>query len=204
MADDTNAAIQALIQQVSTLTETVEAQSKRLDKLHDFNGRVLDEKKDLQRKLADPGEQARRLSAVIAQEQEDRRLKSAGMDRYEKRFHLSRAEARDPAKYRAAKEAAEKAGATLQIVDPDATNDRHWRKVQKSEIAQTKTISLDDEHHRVRYVREDHNTGAGIVQRRLEAEKQGFKITTWRTPSDLPQHMQAKLHLMEKAHDANT
>lgn len=54
MADDTNAALQALIKQVITLTETVEAQSKRLDGLHDFNTRILDEKKDLQRKLASP------------------------------------------------------------------------------------------------------------------------------------------------------
>jgi len=49
MADETTAAIQALIKQVGALTETVEKQNKqiddqntRLDDLHEFNGRVLD------------------------------------------------------------------------------------------------------------------------------------------------------------------
>jgi len=51
MADDTAAALQALIKQVTTLTEAVEKQDKRLDGLHEFNGRVLDQKKDLQSKL---------------------------------------------------------------------------------------------------------------------------------------------------------
>ncbi|WP_432448908.1 hypothetical protein [Aliiroseovarius marinus] len=45
MADDTSAALKALIQQVSALTETVAKQDKRLENLHEFNGRVLDQKK---------------------------------------------------------------------------------------------------------------------------------------------------------------
>lgn len=57
MADETTAAIQALIKQVGALTETVEKQNTQIDdqntrlgKLHEFNGRVLDQKKDLERK----------------------------------------------------------------------------------------------------------------------------------------------------------
>lgn len=44
MPDDTTAALQALLKQVETLTT-------RMDGLHEFNGKVLDEKKDMQRQL---------------------------------------------------------------------------------------------------------------------------------------------------------
>lgn len=62
MADDTSAALKALIQQVSVLAETVGAQQKKLDGLHDFNARVLDEKKDLQRRLEQQTETDKQLA----------------------------------------------------------------------------------------------------------------------------------------------
>lgn len=51
MSNDTAAALNALIQQVTNLTDTVSEQQERLDGLHDQNTRILDQKKDLQRKL---------------------------------------------------------------------------------------------------------------------------------------------------------
>lgn len=207
MSDDKTAAIQALLQQVTALTETVMAQQKRLDDLHSFNSRILDEKKDAQRK-------ANFLEDHLAKEARRRELNTKGLkeladgrvvlDSPALPAHtISRTDARDPAKYREAKEAAAKAGLPLQIKN-DRDDPTLRNSSQKSGIAPTKTISLDDDHHRIRYVREDHNTGSGIVQRRHEAERLGLKVATWRTPDDLPEHMQAKLHLMEKAHDADS
>lgn len=206
MADDTTAAIQTLLQQVTALTETVTAQAKRLDDLHAFNSRILDEKKDAQRK-------ANFLEDHLAKEARKRELAMKGLketedgrimlDSTELPAHtITRADARDPAKYRAAKEAAAKAGLPLKIAD-DRDDPTRRNTHSATAIAQMKTISLDDDHHRIRYVRADHNTGHGIVQRRLEAERLGLRVQTWRTPDDLPEHMQAKLHLMEKAHDAD-
>jgi hypothetical protein len=196
-----------LLQQVTALTETVTAQAKRLDDLHAFNSRILDEKKDAQRKanfLEDHlAKEARKRELAVKglKETEDGRVV---LDSSELPAHtISRADARDPVLYRAAKEAAAKAGVPLRIAD-DRDDPTRRNTHAAPDIAQTKTISLDDDHHRIRYVRADHQTGSGIVQRRLEAERQGFKVQTWRTPDDLPEHMQAKLHLMEKAHEADT
>lgn len=117
-------------------------------------------------------------------------------------FSMSRQDARDPTKYREMRARAEKAGKTVTVVD-DGEGDRHWRNaptaVERTAVAQTHTITIDDTHHKVRYVRADHQTGNGIVQRRLDAEREGYRIETWRQPTDLPQHMQTKLALMEKA-----
>lgn len=60
-------------------------------------------------------------------------------------------------------------------------------------------FTFDDDHERVRYVRADMQTGTGIVQRRLQAEKEGFTIRTFRTLDDLPEHAARKFTLMEKA-----
>ncbi|MCA0205153.1 MAG: hypothetical protein LCH92_12480 [Proteobacteria bacterium] len=204
--NDTTAALQALLKQVTALTETVTAQQKRLDDLHAFNGRILDEAKDLKR-------EKKSLLQTLEEQQRDRALESANFTRDADgnlrlntstlpAHTISRADARDPAKYRAAKEAAAKAGLPLKIAD-DRDDPTRRNTHSATAIAQTKTISLDDDHHRIRYVRADHNTGHGIVQRRLEAERLGLRVQTWRTPDDLPEHMQAKLHLMEKAHDAD-
>lgn len=193
MTDDTNTAIQALIQQVSKLTETVDAQAKRLDNLHDFNGRILNEKKDLQRRLqSDKSKDAEREMAAMGYARgDDGNWYPTGV---RPEHSLTRAEARDPSKYRAAKEAAAKAGATLTIIDPDARQDAHRRP--RPDIANTKTTLLRDEDHRVAYVRRDAMSDTRQYQR-LRAD--GFTVQSWNAPGDLPQHMQTKLALMEKA-----
>lgn len=140
MADDTSAALKALIQQVSTLTETVGAQQKKLEGLHDFNARVLDEKKDLQRRLVQQSETDKQLADMGYERASDGNYYPKGT----KPAHtLTRAEARDPAKYRAAKEAAAKIGATLEIVDPDKAEDTHRRG--RGNVATTTTTVIKDE-----------------------------------------------------------
>lgn len=213
MPDDTTAALQALIQQVSALTETVQSQAKRLDDLHAFNGRILDEKKDADRAKDSALSKLERTLAQLNDQQRDRALENANLARdangnillnsgAPSGHTISRADARDPVKYRAAKEAAAKAGEPLRISDGISADPTRRNTLSLPEIAKTKTISLTDDHYKVQYHRADHAAGNGFVHRRLEAERAGFKVVTWRTPEDLPEHMQAKLHLMEKAHDA--
>lgn len=203
MPDDTSAAIKALLEQVKTLTDTVTAQQKRLNDLHDFNGRILSEKKDAQRK-------ASFLEDHFAKEQRARDLASKGLkqlpdgrlvlDSNTTPPHtLTRQDARDPAKYAAAKAAAKAAGVELRIVDL-SDGDPTWRNTKgRSDIAQTKTITFDDTHERVRWVRADHAATDGFVQRRMAAEREGYKVKTFRSPDDLPDHAKTKFNLMERA-----
>lgn len=51
----------------------------------------------------------------------------------------------------------------------------------------------------MRWVRADMHTGNGMVWRSELARQSGLKTKTWRTPDDLPQHVQTKFALMEKA-----
>lgn len=195
MADDTSAALKALIQQVSALTETVGAQQKKLEGLHDFNARVLDEKKDLQRQLEQKTETDKQLADMGYERAADGNYYPKGT----KPAHtLTRAEARDPAKYRAAKEAAAKIGATLEIVDPDKADDSHRRG--RGNVATTTTTVIKDDDQKVAYMRRDVMGADPRQYQRLRAE--GMTVKSWDQPDDLPQHMQTKLALMEKSHDA--
>ena len=195
MADDTSAALKALIQQVSALTETVGAQQKKLDGLRDFNTRILDEKKDMQRRLEQQTETDKQLADMGYERASDGNYYPKGT----KPAHtLTRAEARDPAKYRAAKEAAAKIGATLEIVDPDKPDDTHRRG--RGNVATTTATIIKDEDQRVAYMRRDVMGTDPRQYRQLRAD--GFTVEQWSNADDLPQHMQTKLALMEKSHDA--
>lgn len=195
MADDTSAALKALIQQVSALTETVGAQQKKLDGLRDFNTRILDEKKDMQRRLEQQTETDKQLADMGYQRAGDGNYYPKGT----KPAHtLTRAEARDPVKYRAAKEAAAKIGATLEIVDPDKADDTHRRG--RGNVATTTTTVIKDEDQRVAYMRRDVMGADPRQYQRLRAE--GMTVKSWDQPDDLQQHMQTKLAEMEKSHDA--
>jgi hypothetical protein len=199
--------IEAILPQIA---KSVEEQIGGLKKKNEeLLGKLAETKK------SDPSETFDRLSATLDAQQKERAMEAAGFvkdaagnwilggSKSEPGVYLSRADARDIAKYSAAKLEAEKRGLPLRIGDSREDPTRRNTNAPPA-IAPTKTISLDDDHHRIRYVRADHQTGNGIVHRRLEAERQGFKIQTWRTPEDLPEHMQTKLRLMEKAHEADS
>lgn len=210
MPDDTTAALQALMQQVTKLTETVTEQSKRLDSLHDFNSRVLDEKKDMQRQL--DAAKKKSIVDIVAEETQERKMRAAGLEKdadgnwYPKgirpKHAITREDARDPRKYAAAKEAAAKDGTTVTVIDGDV--DPTIRNTGKREVIQSKTFTFDDDHERVRWVRADMETGKGIVQRRMRAEQDGYTIKTFHTLDDLPQHARTKFELMERAANAES
>jgi len=204
MADETTAAIQALIKQVGALTETVEKQNKqiddqntRLDGLHEFNGRVLDQKKDLERKFKASPETIADMAKMGYEPGEDGDWYKQGT---QPTHRLTREEARDPHQYRAAKAAAAKAGVQLQIVDPTDTDDTH-RRASRSEIdASLKTTLIRDDDQKVAYMRRDVMGSDARQYRQLRAD--GFNVQQWSNADDLPQHMQTKLALMEKSNDA--
>lgn len=200
MANDTTAALQAIMQQLTTLTEKVEAQDKIITSTKSHNDRLLDQIKD-QKRADSPLEKGKRLLAALDKQEAAEAAARANATANPAVVTLTREQARDPQQYREAKAAAAKASVPLEIVS-DAPGDPMFRNTIRAEIAQTKTITLDDDHHRIRYVRADHDKGSGLIQRRLAAEQAGFKTVTWRTPEDLPQHMQTKLTLMESAANA--
>lgn len=209
MPDDTSAALQALIQQVTKLTETVDAQAKRLDDLCEFNGRVLDDKKDVERAAAAERENFSKVLGSLNAEEQARKLKALGLVKGDDgnlylqgarpEHSITRSDARNPRKYRAAKEAAAKAGKALTVLD-ESDGDPTIRNTRQSEIAKTATFQIDDTHEGVRWLRADMHKGDGIVRRTQLAEQAGLRIKTWRTPDELPQHVQTKFQLMEKAH----
>ncbi len=207
MTTDTDAALAALIKQMQTLTETVEAQSKRMDDLHAFNGKILDEKKDLERQIAsdrskskpDPATDARRkeLEAMGFEKRDDGNWYPKG----ETVAHtITREDARDPRKYAAAKEAAAKAGKQVQIVDPQSqtTTDQHRRNNSRPDIdTNLKTTLVTDDHRKVAYLRRD--VMGSDARQYQQLRRDGFTVEPFNTADDLPSHMQTKLSLMEKA-----
>lgn len=187
---------------------------KRLDDLHAFNSRVLDEKKDMQRQLETQAPKKKTIVDIANEEIHERKMRAANLEKGDDgnwypqgvrpAHSLTREEARDPQKYRAAKEAAAKAGATLTVRD-DGEGDPTWRNMGKpAPAAKLHTVTLDDEHNRVRYVHADHNKGNGLIHRRLQAESDGYTTRTFRAADDLPQHMQTKLRMMENAANADS
>lgn len=81
----------------------------------------------------------------------------------------------------------------------DTGDDPTRRNTGQPDIMKSTIFTFDDEHERIRYVRSDMQSGNGIVQRRLQAEKEGHTIRTFRTLDDLPEHAARKFTLMEKA-----
>ena len=208
MPDETTAALQALIKQVETLTTTVTDQQKRMDGLYEHNTRLLDQIKD------GKPESKKSIVDIVTAEQTERKMHAAGLERQadgswklangSKPAHsLTRAEARDPRKYAEAKVAAEKAGATLAIID-ESDGDPTIRNSGQPGVMQSKTFTFDDTHERIRYVRADMHTGNGIVQRQLAAEREGFKVRTFHSLDDLPGHARTKFELMERAANADS
>lgn len=208
MPDDTTAALQALMQQVQTLTTTVTDQQKRMDDLYAHNGRLLDKVMDEKREQSP---KKKILVDIIDEETHQRKMHAAGLEQdangnwYPKGVRpphsLTREDARDPAKYRAAKEAAEQAGTTLTVISGDG--DVTTRNTSRPTVTPTKTFTFDDTHERVRYVRADMQTGNGIVNRRMQADKEGYTIKTFHSPDELPAHARTKFDLMERAANAS-
>ena len=224
MPDDTNAAIQALIKQVTTLTDTVDQQSKRLDDLHKFNGRILDEKKDLERKVNAPDDEVTKTRRLLdginnpvpaepdmtpeqaadeasknqAERQRLARLRAAGIDPNNPVVELTRAEARDTNRYREMRELATLAGTTLRVVDnPDASDPT---RQSRPDIATTRTSVIKDADAMQVYVRRDVMGSSSFQQQYRNLRAAGFTPMTWSDPSDLPDHIREQV----EANDGNS
>lgn len=209
MPDDTTTAIQALIQQVTALTETVQTQQKHIAAL---KGDILDEKKDAVREKDSALASVDKLLAQLEADQRERALKAANFSRdaegklvlgnasTEHGVVIDRASARDPVKYREAKARAESAGVPLRVTD--TAQDPTRRNTGQSEIMKSTVFTFDDDFTKTRFIRADMQTGTGLVQRRLAAEREGFTIRTFRTLEDLPEHARTIFNLRERAANA--
>ena len=173
---------------------------------------MLDEKKDMQRKLETQPAPKKTLIDIVDEEIHGRKMRAANLEKdadgnwypvgVKPKHSLTREDARDPRKYAAAKEAAAKAGATLTVIN--GNDDPTIRNTGKGNVVQSKVFTFDDTHERVRYIRADMETGKGIVSRRMQAEKDGFRTQTFRTADDLPPHARTKFDLMERAANAES
>lgn len=189
------------------IAESVEAQIGGIKKKNDeLLGKLADTKK------SDPSATLDNLMAMLAKQEKERTMKNAGFiqdaagnwilggSQSEPGVYLSREDARDPVKYREAKQQAEKRGVPLRVIEPGEDPTR--RNTGKREVVQSKVFTFDDEHERVRWLRADMQTGTGLVQRRLAAEREGYTIKTFHSPDDLPGHARTKFDLMERAANA--
>jgi len=209
MPDDTTAAIQALIQQVAALTDTVQKQQTDLEGIRKHNTRLLDEVKDAKRAASEPTfiermeaqERARKLESLnLVQNPDGTTRLASGKGDHGNAVVLDRETARDPAAYRAAKARAESLGVPLRIQDDGI--DPTYRNSGKTDVMQSKVFTFDDTHERIRYVRADMHSGPGNVQRALAAEKEGYRLRPFRTLNDLPEHARTKFEMMEAAANA--
>lgn len=189
------------------IAESVEAQIGGIKKKNDeLLGKLADTKKP------DPSATLDNLMAMLSKQEKERTMKNAGFiqdaagnwilggSQSEPGVYLSREDARDPVKYREAKQQAEKRGVPLRVIE--SGEDPTRRNTGKREVVQSKVFTFDDEHERVRWLRADLQTGTGLVQRRLAAEREGYTIKTFHSPDDLPGHARTKFDLMERAANA--
>lgn len=211
MPDDTDAALKALIQQVAALTDTVQKQQADLEGIRKHNTRLLDEVKDAKRAQTEPTfiermearERARKLESLnLVQNPDGTTRLASGKGDHGNAVVLDRESARNPQKYREAKAAAAARGVPLVIAEDGI--DPTVRNTDRPQVMRSKVFTFDDTHERIRYVRADMQTGEGIVQRRLAAEREGLKVRTFNTLDDLPAHARQKFEMMEAAANAES
>lgn len=203
MPDDTTVAIQALIQQVASLTAIVQKQDEVIRGVKDHNDRLLDQKKDDKRSAVE-NDRFAEIAARHEKQMHDTAIllgtKPADAPKNTAAVVLTREQARNRQTYQEAEAVAKARGVPLRVASDGEV--QSWRN-NKAPVVQTKTISFDDTHDGIRYVRADMHDGPGNVQRQLKAEKEGLKLRTFRTLDDLPAHARQKFELMEAAANAN-
>ncbi|TDL78115.1 hypothetical protein E2L08_12510 [Palleronia sediminis] len=197
--------LDALLPKIAQSVET------QIDGLKKKNAELLD--KLAETKKPDPLASIDKLLAKLDAEQREQAYRDAGFSRdaegklslagTQQGHVIDRQSARDPAKYREAKARAEAAGVTLRVVD-NSDRDPTIRNTGRRGVTPTKVVTFDDSHERVRYVRADMMGGNGFVQRRLAAEREGYRVRAFHDPADLPPHARQKFALMEKAAQEGT
>lgn len=210
MPDDTTTAIKALMQQVAALTDTVQKQQADLDGIRKHNTRLLDEVKDAKRapsltifdKLEQQERDRRRETLNLVTQPDGTVRLASGSGDHGNALVLDRESARNPQKYREAKAAAAARGVPLIIAEDG--QDPTIRNTDRPQVMQSKVFTFDDRHEMVRYLRADMQTGEGLVQRRLAAEREGFRVRTFNSLDDLPPHARTKFEMMEAAANAQS
>jgi hypothetical protein len=166
--------------------------------LHSQNGRLLDQVKDNKR--------ASTVNLQTGPSTNDGLVAVSNIEAPQKANlplrTITREDARNPQKYREAKAAAEQAGSSLTILSDNS--DATTRNTGQAEVMNSRVFTFDDTHTMTRWLRADMQTGNGIVGRRMQAEKEGFVIKTFRTTDDLPEHAQVMFKSKEKAANAKS
>ncbi len=203
MADDVATALQALIQQVTTLTEKVEETDKKYDAVFKMNSNLLNKvkgPKDGDDQKPDPNNPTAADYAALL-----KKLETPKNDTPHRKegdpITITRTDALDARKYDAAKAKAAELGVPLKMIDdrPSAQAERP-ATYQSRETDTTMIDTVDDAAQKVRWVRHDVATGgAGLIQNSLAAERDGYRMVTFKDESDLPDHVQTKLSLMASA-----
>lgn len=217
MPDDTTAAIQALIQQVASLTAIVQKQDEVIRGVKDHNDRLLDQKKDDKRAKMDvtvaDTDDARLnryfeehekkirdhkafMAGVTGTGQSDAPRATGGPD-----IILTREQARNRQTYVEAEARAKARGVPLRVASDGEV--QSWRN-NKAPVMQSKTFSFDDTHDGVRWIKADMHSGPGNVQRQLAAEREGLKLRTFRSIDDLPDHARVQFEALEAAANGNS
>lgn len=196
--------MQALIQQVTALTEKVDAQDKKYDDVYKMNADLLTKLKGP--KPDDKPDPDKPDYAAILKKLEDGMKPDTSQFRKEgDAIQISRSHALDTVKYRQAQKLAEEQGVPLEIVDDREGKDGDAMP-QNSVYKDVDTSAIDmleDTAQKIRYVRQDiAYGGAGYVQNSMAAEREGFRLATFKDKDDLPEHMATKLELMARAAEA--
>lgn len=203
MAEQTAAALQALIQQVTALTEKVDAQDKKYSDVYKMNADLLTKLKG-PKGTPDPDPQTPTAADFAAL------LKKLETPKIEAPFRkegdpvqITRTEALDPVKYTQAQNLAKEQNVQLEIVDDREGAGDPIPQHAKKDVDTSAIDMLEDTAQKVRYVRHDIAMGGqGFVQNSMAAERDGFTLRTFKDATDLPQHMAQKLDLMARAAEA--
>lgn len=206
MSDQTAAALQALIQQVTTLTEKIEETDKKYDAVYKMNANLLNKVKGPKDDdNADPKNLTPADWEALNKKIADR-MKPDTTSQFRKEgepVQITRSDALDVTKYKQAQEVAAKAGVNLEIVDDRDGKEGDDELPAHSVYKEVDTSAIDmvqDDAQKVRYVRQDiAYGGSGFVANSMAAEREGFRFRTYKDKDDLPEHMQTKLELMARA-----
>ncbi|MCT4558611.1 MAG: hypothetical protein N4A61_11220 [Pelagimonas sp.] len=203
MSDQTQAALQALIQQVTALTEKVAEQDKRYDDVYRVNGKLLEQLKGPKPADKPAATPTAADYANLLKKLEDG-MRPTGLENVRREgdpVTISRSAALDPRKYEAAQKQARELGVKVEMTDDRPSAQAERPATYQSRETDTSMIdTVDDTAQKVRWVRHDVATGgAGLIQNSLAAERDGFRMATFKTDDDLPDAMKTKIGLMASA-----
>ncbi|WP_424833067.1 hypothetical protein [Ruegeria sp.] len=201
MSDQIEQALSALLKQVTALTEKVEAQDKKFENTFKMNERLLRDKKgpkpDDKPDVSDIAASMQALADKMAKPALDATPHRKDGDP----VAITRTDALDARKYDAAKAQATELGVPLEMIDdrPSARVERP-ATYQSRETDTSMIDTVDDTAQKVRWVRHDVATGgAGLIQNSLAAERDGYRLATFKSDDDLPDAMKTKIGLMASA-----